>query len=1140
MRKWMAIITIMTIFAMSLSGGVDVYAGAGGGQILTKPGWDLYTPYGIASDGEKIYVADWSNHRIQIFNADETVAMTLGEKGVPGDDNDHLKNPIGVVVDSSTGQIYVLDFNNNRIQAFDSEGIYQRTITLPSQPFSTREAITMDHNGHLFVSDQNENNVYQIDLDTAAVTMIIHTSDRPMGLATDSSGRLYVSQYWNSAVFVYKKNGSGTYVQEKTIGELHVSGTDNSHFNKPFGLYVDSSDRLYVVDSGNQRVQVFNNDGSYAMTLQHSGTSSLHHVASDNDGNIYVTDTDKNNILKFDSQGSFVSVLGQNVAPVFIGDDTFLMMSQGDGAKDISSLLHISDPDTGQTLTWTLDQAPSHGTVDIAGATAASGGTDITPGGTITYSPDTGYFGNDNLSIKVDDGNGGTATQYVTLLVLPPATDAPTANPPSGSEVANHSEIVFSSITPGAVFYYTKDGSEPTLSSSKGSSVMITGEPDSVVTVKVLAIADNMLQSETVSFTYTIKEKGTIAAIGDQVLAPLILGYSVPSSKSVEIINNGTLELANLEVSLSGQDAEAFNLGSPEKSELSSGQSTSVAISSKQGLEAGTFTATVTVSADDMTDVSFTVTQVVALPNAPASPQLSAAGGDRKANLTWSTVTDAVYYNVYMSTFSGAYDAEPLATVTDAVYDVQGLTNGTTYYFVVKAGNDGGESAASNEASVMPAASSEGGDNHQDSGDTSSSSPESGVEVLINGRSEQVGTAVTEVLDGRKVTTVRADEDKLRTKLDTEGDGAIITIPILTDSDAFVGELTGQFVKAMEERQAVLEIRMDQATYRLPAVQINMDELAERFGENMSLKDITVRVEIAKPSGNEMQTVEQAAEKIGFSLAVPPLDFKVSAVYGDSTQEVTTFNAYVERAIALPDDVDPSKITTGVVIEPDGTVRHVPTKIVKDDGKYFAVINSLTNSTYSVVWHPLAFSDMSNHWARDVVNDMGSRMVIDGNGDGLFSPDREITRAEFAAIIVRGLGIKLENGATPFSDVTESAWYSSAIHTAYAYHLISGFEDGSFRPNDKITREEAMVIIAKAMKITKLNEQLSVQLAESILSSYRDASEVSDWAQSSIADCLQAGVVSGRSDMELAAKADMTRAEVAAIVERLLQKSDLI
>ncbi|MCW3795099.1 S-layer homology domain-containing protein [Paenibacillus sp. LS1] len=65
--------------------------------------------------------------------------------------------------------------------------------------------------------------------------------------------------------------------------------------------------------------------------------------------------------------------------------------------------------------------------------------------------------------------------------------------------------------------------------------------------------------------------------------------------------------------------------------------------------------------------------------------------------------------------------------------------------------------------------------------------------------------------------------------------------------------------------------------------------------------------------------------------------------------------------------------------------------------------NSLTNSLYSVVWHPLMFKDVENHWAKDVVNDMGSRLIVNGIGNDLYNLNTDMTRAEFAAIMMKGL-----------------------------------------------------------------------------------------------------------------------------------------
>ncbi|MBB6734247.1 S-layer homology domain-containing protein [Cohnella sp. CBP 2801] len=421
-----------------------------------------------------------------------------------------------------------------------------------------------------------------------------------------------------------------------------------------------------------------------------------------------------------------------------------------------------------------------------------------------------------------------------------------------------------------------------------------------------------------------------------------------------------------------------------------------------------------------------------------------------------------------------------------------------------------------------------------------SGTSQSDVVVLVNGKVENAGRATTTTVNNQTVTTVAVDPDKLNEKLAAEGNNAVVTIPVNSGSDVVIGELTAQMVKNMEQKQAVVQIKTPQATYSLPANQINVDSISSQLGQTANLEDIKIRIQIAAPSAEAAKAAEDAASAGGFTPVVTPVEFTVKGTYNGQTVEVSRFNSYVERTIAIPDGVDPGKITTGIVIDPDGTVRHVPTKISRIEGKYYAVINSLTNSLYSVVWHPIEFQDVENHWAQNAVNDMGSRMIVDGTGNGLFSPDRSMTRAEFAAMIVRALGLKVESGLSTFADVSASAWYVGAVQTAYDYKLINGFGDGLFHPMEEITREQAMAIIDKAMAITGLQAQFRQVDADTLLRPFADAAKVSSWAKEDVARSLQAGVVTGRNGHELDPQASITRAEIAAMIQRLLQKSDLI
>jgi len=415
-----------------------------------------------------------------------------------------------------------------------------------------------------------------------------------------------------------------------------------------------------------------------------------------------------------------------------------------------------------------------------------------------------------------------------------------------------------------------------------------------------------------------------------------------------------------------------------------------------------------------------------------------------------------------------------------------------------------------------------------------------GVDILVNGKTEKAGTATTTTEGNQTVTTVTVDHQKLEQKLAAEGNNAVVTIYVNTNADIVIGELNGQMIKNMEVKEAVLEVKTGNATYTLPAKEININSISQQLGSQVELKDIKVQIEIAKPAAEALKLVESSAKNGEFTVVAAPVEFNVKCTYGNKTVKVKNFDAYVERMISIPDGVDPSKVTTGIIIDPDGTVRHVPTRVTVINGKYYAVINSLTNSLYSVIWHPLQFKDAEKHWAKEAINDMGSRMVISGVGNDMFEPDRDITRAEFAAIIVRALGLKPGTGSNPFTDVSDTAWYCEYIKTASSFKIIEGYGAGKFGPMDKITREQAMTMIAKAMRITGSKVEFEKDEIEKLLAGFGDSNESAAYAKSNIAACIKTGIISGRDGNMIAPKDNITRAEVAVIVRRLLQKSNLI
>lgn len=520
----------------------------------------------------------------------------------------------------------------------------------------------------------------------------------------------------------------------------------------------------------------------------------------------------------------------------------------------------------------------------------------------------------------------------------------------------------------------------------------------------------------------------------------------------------------------------------------------------------------------------------------PAAPtNVVATAADTQATITFTAPAD----NGGNAIIGYEVTSEPggiQAAGTGSPIVVKGLDNSITYTFTVKAVNLVGSSTSSlmsnavtpiTVPNVAPA--------------VTGPAP-SGTEVLVNGKAVNAGTATTNTVNGQSVLTLALDQQKLDEMISTQGEQAIVTIPVTTGADVVNVELNGQMVKSMENKQVVIQIKTENASYSLPAGQINVDALSQQLGQALALGDIKIRISISTPAADVLKAVEDSAANAGLNVLTAPIDFTVQAVYGDSTVQLSKFNGYVARSITLPEGLDASRITTGIVVDLDGTIRQVPTKVTAENNIYSAEISSLTNSVYTVVYNRVAFADVENHWAKDAVNDFGSRLIISGLGGNSFMPDQDITRAEFASIVVKALGLKPEDNTSSYTDVKTSDWYSGAIETARAYKLISGYADGSFHPEEKITREQAMTIIAKAMELTGLKNQLATHNADAALGAFADAGKVAEWAKNGVADGLQAGLINGRSSelKQLAPKASMTRAEVAVILQRLLQKSNLI
>jgi len=422
------------------------------------------------------------------------------------------------------------------------------------------------------------------------------------------------------------------------------------------------------------------------------------------------------------------------------------------------------------------------------------------------------------------------------------------------------------------------------------------------------------------------------------------------------------------------------------------------------------------------------------------------------------------------------------------------------------------------------------------------------IVVIVNGKSENAGTETKTTEEGKSVVTVAVNNQVIESKIDDAiknnptGTDNLIQVPVAdTKSDVVKVELTGDIIKKLEENTFDLSIKRGDVEYLIPAEEFTISNVAKDLGvAEGSLKDIKIEVKITKLDEAVVAKYNEVAKANGAELVFPPVEFEIIAktTKTDGTKadvEISKFSNYVERVMEIPAGVDVSKITTGIVFNPDGTYSHVPTEVFQKDGKWYARLNSLTNSNYSVVWNPIEVKSVENHWSKDAVNDMASRLVVFDPEN--FDPNQAITRGDFAEYIVRALGI-YRVGSThenKFSDLKTSGDRTLAILIANEYGIITGYPDGTFRPEAKITREEAMAMYQRAMKVTKL-----VGTDQNRYQTYTDYKQVGSWATDYVKAVLSAHVFNGTTATTIAPKANLTYAEAAQAIKNLLVESKLI
>ena len=184
------------------------------------------------------------------------------------------------------------------------------------------------------------------------------------------------------------------------------------------------------------------------------------------------------------------------------------------------------------------------------------------------------------------------------------------------------------------------------------------------------------------------------------------------------------------------------------------------------------------------------------------------------------------------------------------------------------------------------------------------------------------------------------------------------------------------------------------------------------------------------------------------------------------------------------------------------------------------------------------FTDLAGSPCRAAVEALASRSILTGRDAATFAPDASMTRAEFAAVVVRALGLTPQSRGL-FEDVSAGSWYAGFVDTAAFYGIVNGKQADRFVPAGTITRQEAAVMVARAGALCGMQTDFDTAAIRDTLAQFTDYVQTAEWARQSLAFCYQAQILDDAA-LEIRPTQAITRGEVAQMLYQLLEKAELL
>ncbi|MFN0220759.1 S-layer homology domain-containing protein [Paenibacillus sp. KR2-11] len=327
-------------------------------------------------------------------------------------------------------------------------------------------------------------------------------------------------------------------------------------------------------------------------------------------------------------------------------------------------------------------------------------------------------------------------------------------------------------------------------------------------------------------------------------------------------------------------------------------------------------------------------------------------------------------------------------------------------------------------------------------------------------------------------------------------------------------------------------------TYEMPSGSTPFEQVSVSTASSEA--SVTYQVNsLTGPSERELSALESAQ---GFHIRDNFYQFTVYTMSGGKKIIPSIQKGQFITRKLYPASRDIEKVT-GLVYKSDGSVNYAPyRRSLKENEMELLLLRN--GGIYGVAEYVKGFLDSKGHWGQQSVERLASKMIVFGRNDKDFIPDDQVTRAEFAALLLRTLDLPLDAEEPPyFQDVNSSHWYYEVVQSAKLHGIIEGYDDHTFAPGKPINREEMT-----AMMVRLLNREFpyldlgSLPSAQDEQSLYKftDYVEISAFFREQARMMANIGLIEGYPDHSFKPKGNATRAESVVIIQRFLEFVEFI